>query len=293
MESHPTGILPRPVLDFFVTNDLGTIVDSQPLHGGIISQTRRLRTSIGTTLVLKTSSNIPADLYAKEAEGLARLNLPGCPRVPRVLSVGSDHLLLEDLGDHEPGPNFTMEFARQLATLHQHTAESFGDDANNYLGRLPQINTRSTDGVAFFIEHRLLRYLPEPMCEAAMDASDRRAVERYCEKFRRLVPPMPPALIHGDLWRANWLADDRGAPAYLDPAVYYGLAESELSFTRMFDGFDTDFCNEYVRHYPLPDGWRERLPWYDAREWLAMAAHGGNIENCVDHLRELIRQLIG
>lgn len=284
--------IPLPVHDYCTNHSIGRFIGAEQLHGGIISATRRLYSSSGTTLVLKTAANIPPDMYAKEAAGLQRLNLPGCPRVPRVLSVGGDHLLLEDLGSHPPSATWQRDFARQLATLHKHTSDSFGDEEDNYLGRLPQINTRSEDGVAFFVEHRLLRYLPEPLAEAAMTASDRRMVERFCEKFRKVIPPMPPALIHGDLWCANWLADEHGAPAYLDPAVYYGTAESELSFTRLFGGVDETFFEEYTRHYPLPDGWRERLPWYDAREWLAMTAHGGNIENCVDRLRELMRALV-
>ncbi|MFT3786689.1 MAG: fructosamine kinase family protein [Tepidisphaeraceae bacterium] len=263
----------------------------ESLQGGIISQTRRLRTASGFSFVLKTSTEVPPDVYPLEAEGLRTLDLPDCPRVPKVLQVAADHLMLEDLGSNAPGPNWQAEFARQLANLHKQTAPQFGFDHDNYLGRLPQINAWSDDGPAFYVEHRVLRYLHEPRAEAVMTAEDRRGVERLCRRFLQITPKMPPALIHGDLWCANWLTGPNGEPAYLDPAVYYGLAESELSFTRMFGGLDVSFYDQYVKHHPLPEGWRERLPYYDAREWAAMAAHYGNIEHCVDRLREQIAAL--
>ena len=37
-----------------------------------------------------------------------------------------------------------------------------------------------------------------------------------------------PALIHGDLWSGNYLADEKGNPVLLDPAVYFADRESRI-----------------------------------------------------------------
>lgn len=282
--------LPVSVQHHCLTRGLGEVIRTQPLKGGIISEVARLFTSSGATLVLKQSNRLAADTYAKEAAGLAALDRPGCPRVPKVLDVSATHLLLEDLGSHVPTTQWQLDFALQLATLHTHTADAFGWHEDNYLGHLPQINTRHEDGVAFFIERRILRYVNDPILDVFLDANNRRAVERFCRRFEREVPKIKPALLHGDLWIANALADEHGKPAFVDPAVYYGLAESELSFTRMFGGFDEPFFEAYVHHHPLPDGWRERLPLYDIREWLGILANAGNLDGCLDELRLMLRR---
>jgi fructosamine-3-kinase len=82
-----------------------------------------------------------------------------------------------------------------------------------------QHNTWETDGHAFYAQHRILRWLGEPLVEAEFSREERRAVERLCGALPELIPPHPPSLTHGDLWLENILADGCGAPALIDPAV--------------------------------------------------------------------------
>jgi fructosamine-3-kinase len=55
----------------------------------------------------------------------------------------------------------------------------------------------------------------------------------------------PPALIHGDVWSANVLARDNRITAFLDPALYHGDPEIELSFISLFDSFGAAFFERY------------------------------------------------
>lgn len=110
------------------------IFEEQKLEGGMISLTRRLVTSKGS-FVVKQCASPPLDLYQKEAEGLQALVVEGGPRVPEVLSVGDDHLLLEDLGKHEPGPGYWEEFGRRVALMHSVTRPHYGFNHDNYLDR--------------------------------------------------------------------------------------------------------------------------------------------------------------
>ena len=96
-------------------------------------------------------------------------------------------------------------------------------------GRLRQHNSWETDGHAFYVQHRILRWLPEPRVEAEFDRAERRAVERLCAALPELIPPHPASLTHGDLWLGNILSDESGRPALIDPAVSYTWPEIDLA----------------------------------------------------------------
>ena len=74
--------------------------------------------------------------------------------------------------------------------------------------------------------------------------------------------PEAPSLLHGDLWGGNFLADEKGDPCLIDPAVYYGHREADLAMTRLFGGFAPDFYVAYEEELPLAAGHDERLPIY-------------------------------
>jgi hypothetical protein len=97
--------------------------------------------------------------------------------------------------------------ADDLAALHRSTADDrFGWHHHGYLCRLRQVNTWTANGHEFFAQHRLLRKLTEPPAEHALTTADRRAVERLCARLPEVIPTMPAALTHGDLW-ANHLRE--------------------------------------------------------------------------------------
>jgi len=70
-------------------------------------------------------------------------------------------------------------------------------------------------------------------------------------------------LIHGDLWSGNLITDDLGEPCLIDPAVYYGHREIELSMTKLFGGFDNEFYRSYHEVMPLENGFEERVEVYN------------------------------
>src|SRR5690606_31505376 len=66
-----------------------------------------------------------------------------------------------------------------------------------------------------------------------------------------------PALIHGDLWTTNILAQDGRITGFLDPAIYYAHPEIELAFSTLFNTFDAPFFERYRQLRPLEPGFFE------------------------------------
>ena len=92
-----------------------------------------------------------------------------------------------------------------------------------------QQNPWTANGHEFFAQHRVLRYLDEPLVQQELTRADRRAVERFCDRLTELIPVMPAVLTHGDLWAGNLLSRDDGRITAIDPAVSYTWAEVDLS----------------------------------------------------------------
>jgi len=271
---------------------LAQVTSVVALPGGAVAQAWRVSYADGTTAVAKTLPDAPGDLFPIEAEGLRALQATGHVRTPGVVAVTSGLLLLQALCPRPDDPCFWELLARDLATLHRGTThDRFGWHHDGYLGRLPQGNRWTADGHAFFAEHRLLRYLDEPLTQQVLTAADRRALERLCGRLPEIIPPMPPVLTHGDLWSQNVLAGPDGHPVVIDPAVSYTWAEVDLSM--MWCARRPPEADRFFRVYqdlaPSPPGWAERMPVLHLRELLSCLAHdGGGAGGTADQVRGIL-----
>lgn len=278
--------LPAAVTDCLLTNGFGSVIDVQVVTGGHINQTYRVTTTSKASLILKQNAAAPERLFACEAAGLQLLSQAGM-RTPKVWAVGAEFLLLEDLGSHGHLEPDWEQFGRAVAYQHQHTHDQFGLAYDNFLGPLPQINTQTTNGWEFFGQQRVLRYLPEPLCEQSLTPEDRSRVEQLVKRLPDLIPQQPACLLHGDLWHTNMLIDRQGRPSLIDPAVNYGWAETELSMTRQYGRVPRRFFDAYIEVHPLTEGWWERLELLYIRQIMAVLAFFGNQFNTVQELRDL------
>ncbi|MGY1436778.1 fructosamine kinase family protein [Streptomyces reniochalinae] len=232
------------------------------------------------TVFAKALDAAPADFFAAEAAGLARLRATGTVPVPEVVAVARDVLVLEWLEPGPPDRAAAERLGRGLAALHASPAPSWGTPGEPcYLGPLPL--TSPPEPVAepdawprFHAERRL-----EPLLRAAVDSghltpSDARDVERLCERLGDEAvsgPPQPPAVIHGDLWSGNvhWTAD--GQARLIDPAAQGGHPETDLAMLQLFG------CPElprilaaYEEVRPLP-GRQARVPLHQLQHLLVHA----------------------
>lgn len=241
-----------------------------PVGGGCIARACRLETDAGR-FFLKWGDAAVARTFRAEARGLRALRSAGSPlRVPEVRAAeeatagGPGFLLLEWIEAGEKGPRFWERFGRGLAILHACTAERFGFETDNFIGRTPQPNTPMAEWPAFFRVRRL-----EPQAERARAAGRwPRAwdapFEALCARLDALLPRRPaPSLLHGDLWSGNFMVARDGAAVLIDPAVYFGHAETDLAMTELFGGFDPRFHDAYAEARPLDAGYAERRDVYN------------------------------
>jgi len=224
---------------------------------------------------INDASRFP-DLFVLESQGLALLGATARIRVPEVVAceviAGKQVLVLEWIGEGLRSDSFWTTFGRQLAQLHQVTADSFGlsapsfsDDPsspiiplNNYMGSLPQSNTPSPDWVEFFRDQRLQPQLKLAVDQGHLGSREIRQFQGMYKALDTIFEKEPPTLLHGDLWSGNFLCDGQGHPVLIDPAVYYGHRSMDLAMTTLFGGFERPFYEAYAWHHPFPSNYQQQ-----------------------------------
>jgi protein-ribulosamine 3-kinase len=244
-----------------------SIQNSRSVSGGSINQAYKLSTNRGD-LFLKWKENAPADFFEREADGLKELKKAARNlRVPEVMAVEpftDQHpgfLLMEFIDEGRNGDSFT--FGAELAKLHQTEAETFGLDYDNYIGSLPQQNSRHNNWISFFVERRIGPQLKMAFDSGKLPKSVLDNWKRLESRLDSVFPPCKPSLLHGDLWGGNYLFNSSGTAVLIDPAVYYGHPEADLAFSKMFGGFSVDFYEGYKSASPVEKGFDERVPVYN------------------------------
>ena len=258
-----------------IVEALGMNVSSlTPLSGGDIAAAYRVKMEDGRTLFAKTGGTA-GPMFLKEANGLKELEKSGAIRIPGVWYAGEGLLVLEMIAPSQPRPkDFFTRFGRALARMHRTQSGAFGFYEDNYIGATAQRNTPQLpfDPAAkeqvlwahFFFEYRILHQYK--LLESKRYAADIKSLFKKIEPLLLTIiaqcPPEPPTLLHGDLWSGNYLADEKGEPCLIDPAVYYGDREADLAMTSLFGGFPAEFYRAYHEEYPLRDEYKKREPLY-------------------------------
>jgi fructosamine-3-kinase len=257
---------------------------AEPVGGGDVNDAYRVQFEDGTLAFVKTRAGAAPGEYAAEAAGLRWLAEPAALRVPEVLGVSDDVLVLDWVDEGRPGDR--AAFGAGLAAVHAAGAPAFGAtpaagpvtaaggppptaapaeagaDALSplRLGPLVLPNDPAPDWPTFYAERRLRPLLARAADRGALAPSGVRAVERVCRRMAELAgPPETPARLHGDLWSGNvlWGRDGRGW--LIDPAAYGGHREVDLAMLRLFGSPGPAFLAAYEERRPLAAGHDERV----------------------------------
>jgi len=243
-------------------------------------------------VVVKISS-IPHDpLLLQEEKALTFLRGQTQFPVPRAYGccspsepIGACYLVLEwlpgrNLGKAKLTPRgcelIQEELARYAAHLHSHHRP-----ANGALGD----GAQSADWVSLFsprLEYELqaVGHLLKP--------ESRRFVERLIGDLTRFLNSVgTPTLVHGDLWNANILVDDRDAlrpriTGFVDaPYAEFADVEYELAYLQLFETASPAFFVAYERNAAshgdpvLREGYERRFPVYWLRTMMLHVRYFG------------------
>ena len=257
----------------------GKPVQLTRIGGGCIADSRVATFADGSSVFVKCAAGTPG-MFEREAEGLRALSSAAAIRIPKVLAVGREALVLEMINAAPQKKDFFESFGRDFAKLHDHLGPSFGFPHDNFIGSTPQCNepmdgpwnTVVDEGAVredgstwpeFFLERRL-RFQVKLATDRGHGSELEHLLDRAEGRITELLGAAIelPSILHGDLWSGNFIVDDRGEVCLIDPAAYYGHREADLAMTRLFGGFDSAFYAAYEEVFPLAPGHQDRLPIY-------------------------------
>lgn len=240
------------------------------VRGGSIANSCRLETS-GASFFLKYGKGDVAETFAGEVAGLHALR-EACetlmiPEVVESQEATGDvpgYLLMQWINAGRLGRRFWENFGRGLAEMHRVTHDQYGFERSNHIGRLPQKNEWMDDWPTFY-RHRRLEPQVARARESGRWASEwDAALDELYLRLPEYLPARPPAsILHGDLWKGNFMVTATGEPALIDPATYYGHREADLAMTELFGGYDDRFYRAYRDAWPLEDGYEVRKDIYN------------------------------
>ncbi|WP_134088252.1 fructosamine kinase family protein [Olivibacter sp. XZL3] len=238
------------------------IINMLPVSGGDMHKSYRIHGSVESFFIKMNDADALPNIFVFEREGLKLLKKVGHAVVPDLLVAGQFNsdafLLMSWIEEGENSVAAQANLGRMLASVHKNTNDFYGLEYDNYIGTLPQYNQPRASWSDFFIEERLKKQLTHGESVGVIDTSLRRKFERLFDLIPSLFPIEPPALLHGDLWKGNYMISREGIPFLIDPAVYYGHREMDLALTQLFGGFDEAFYDAYQEVFPLEKNWKKR-----------------------------------
>lgn len=237
----------------------GKIISKNFAGGGCIADAQIVTTENGTKYFVKQYSN--PKVNKTEANGLKEIGNSKTIRVPKIIFVNDEFLILEFIEQKSKTKNFSQMFGIQFARMHKYESDKFGFYEDNFCGSTPQKNTPQCENwTEFYFENRLLFQFNLAEKNGYANSELRNEFSKIEKNINKILEGSEgvPALLHGDLWSGNYISDECGNPCLIDPAVYYGNREADLAMTKLFGGFDHDFYAAYNDEFPLAENWKYR-----------------------------------
>lgn len=249
------------------------VVSTTSVAGGDICTTTRLRLTDGRNAVIKTRPQPPDGFFEREADGLRWLAEADGARVPEVMAVAPDCIVLAWVEPAKPSTELAERFGRGLAAMHGAGADAFGAEHDGYIGLAPLPNRPLDTWPEFYASRRVMPYVRAAVDRKALTIEQAHTIEQAMRKIHDLAgDDEPPARIHGDLWSGNvvWGAD--GDVWLIDPAAHGGHRETDLAMMALFGLPHLERVTAaYNDASPLADGWRDRVPLHQLHPLLVHA----------------------
>ena len=229
-----------------------------PLHGGCIGEVYKITFQEHPPLVVKAVVKTGGESASLETEArmLRYLSEHSPLPVPKVLHGSAQLLAMTFLpGESRFSDRAQRHAAELFSALHHLKSDAFGFEYDTLIGALPQPNPKTARWIEFFTQHRLLHMAHAAYKENRLSAALLKRIETFCARCDEwLEEPDHPALLHGDAWTTNMLANESKMTGFLDPAIYHGHPEMDLAFTTLFGTF-TDNSPFFAHYQELNPGW--------------------------------------
>ena len=184
-------------------------------------------------------------------------------------------MVLEGLGEIERGPQQWREIGYTLAKIHQTKGTFYGLERQGYFGPLYQDNRPMDNWVDFYTERRLYPRLMTAIDGGYLSSNDIRQIETLISRLPQLMgDDLDPVLLHGDAQGNNYVSTAAGA-VVIDPAVYYGPREVDLSYVDFFAPVPDDLLAGYAEILPIPQGLAETKELWHLYAYLAIVSFEG------------------
>ena len=257
----------KDALEILAVQKSVQILSVKPLSGGSINEVFWVETQQEELVIkINNKSRYPL-MFEKEKAGLLELSKSNftVPSVKACFTLEDyQYLLLSHIQSAPKNDDFWYVFAKHLAEMHRLKHEFFGALEDNYMGALPQSNANHTSWTDFYLQERIRPQLELAIRQGYISQEEMSQILLQIGRFldKEGQKETVPSLVHGDLWNGNFMVDEQGYPALIDPAAHYGHRETDLAMTRLFGGFAPDFYKYYHQFYPLNKGWEKRLEVY-------------------------------
>jgi fructosamine-3-kinase len=240
----------NPDLKTHLSNLLNqSITNILPVSGGDISKAYQINTSNNSYFLKVNKVASALEMFQKEANGLRSISQTNTIKTPKFITCNafenSSFILMEFIESKSPSSEDFKILGNQLADLHKYTSEYFGLNEDNFIGSLPQSNQQSKAWIDFYILERLWPQLKMAKQKQLLSDKEIPTEEALKNGLTPLFFNKKPSLLHGDLWRGNYLISKNGEPYLVDPAIYYGHSEVDIAMSKLFGGFGDAFYQAY------------------------------------------------
>lgn len=241
----------------------GQKIEINELSGGNINAVYHISLSEKELVVKVNELAAFPKMLEKEASGIIYLKDNSPLGLPEVVQFGEmndlQYLVLEAIPREISKNDFWVNFGKGLAQQHQQSNSHFGFKEDNYIGELPQSNTKHVDWSEFLITERLIPQVKLAIDNGVIQQEEYKKIEAFYSYVAELWPTESPSLLHGDLWSGNFLVGTNDQPVLIDPAVYYGHREMDIGMMHLFGGFDNELFQAYNATAKLENGWQDRI----------------------------------
>lgn len=251
----------------FIGTLIGTkIKNCVPVSGGDISRAYVLYTDSDRIFCKLNNSSAAKSMFEAEEEGLKAIDKTKTVKTPIVYAVNALEkgacLLMEYVASKNPESKDLEMFGVQLAAMHQTSSDFYGWDNPNFIGNLLQSNHKHPNWVSFYVKERLDSQLQTAVSRGFLTKEEVPSIDKLQSVISSYCTGIKPSLLHGDLWSGNYLISENGEPYLIDPAVYFGHSEIDLSMSRLFGGFSSSFYAAYFEINPSQPGESNRMAIY-------------------------------